>query len=80
MHMNGNPALEAMLKKAAQELGTTPEALQHAAQSGDLSAALKDQGDISQLQQILCDPQAAQDLLNSPQAKRLMELFQSGNQ
>ena len=72
--------LEALLKLAAQRMGTTPQALKDAAQRGDLSslAAGSSGQDAAALQKVLSDPEAAKKLLSTPQAQKLFQMF--GNQ
>ncbi|MEG1426117.1 MAG: hypothetical protein RSC76_00370 [Oscillospiraceae bacterium] len=75
--MNNNQ-LENLLKIAAQRLGTTPEALKKAADSGQMGNLVGGGGEGELLQKVLSDPDAAQKLLSTPQARKLMELL--GNQ
>lgn len=80
MNLN-NDQLEALLKVTAQRMGTTPEALKNAAQTGDLSRMLgqMDQGQSAALQKVLSDPEAARKLLSTPQAQKLLQLFGQGD-
>ena len=57
--------LEALLKLAAQRMGTTPQALKDAAQRGDLShlAGNASGQDAANLRKVLSDPEAAKKLL-----------------
>ena len=73
--------LEALLKLAAQRMGTTPEALQRAAQNGDLSSMLGrlDQNQAAAMEHVLSDPEAAKKLLSTPQAQALLRLLSQGN-
>lgn len=70
--------LEALLKLAAQRMGTTPEALKTAAQNGDLSRMMggMDQNQSAAMQKVLSDPDAAKKLLSTPQAQKLLQMFQ----
>ena len=69
--------LEALLKVAAQRMGTTPQALKAAAQRGDLSSLVA--GSSGQDAAALhSDPEAAKKLLSTPQAQKLFQMF--GNQ
>ena len=72
--------LEAMLRSAAQRMGTTPEALQRAAQNGDLSSMLGrlDQNQAAAMENVLSDPEAAKKLLSTPQAQALLRLWARG--
>ncbi|MFR8125491.1 MAG: hypothetical protein ACLU8J_00845 [Acutalibacter sp.] len=71
--------LEALLKLAAQRMGTTPQALKDAAQRGDLShlAGNASGQDAANLRKVLSDPEAAKKL-PTPQAQKLLQLL--GNQ
>ena len=79
-NMNNNQ-LEALLKLTAQRMGTTPEALKQAAENGDLSKMMgnMDQTQSAAMQKVLTDPDAAKKLLSSPQAQKLLQMFQGGN-
>ena len=72
--------LEALLKLAAQRMGTTPQALKDAAQRGDLShlAGNASGQDAANPRQVLSEPEAAKKLLSTPQAQKLLQLL--GNQ
>lgn len=72
--MNNNQ-MENLLKIAAQRLGTTPDALMNAAQSGQMGNILGNGQEADAFQKVLSDPQAAQKLLSSPQAQKLIELL-----
>ena len=67
--------LEALLKITSQRLGTTPEQLKQAAQSGNLDRMLG-QNEGAALQKVLKDPEAAKKLLSSPQAQKLFQMLQ----
>ena len=71
--------LEALLRLAAQRMGTTPQALKEAAQRGDLShlAGNARGQDAAALQMVLSDPEAAKKLLSTPQAQRLFQLLEN---
>lgn len=73
----GNGQLEALLKMTAQRMGTTPEALKSAAQSGDLSQMIGGMGagESAAMQKVLSDPEAAKKLLSTPQAQKLLNLL-----
>ena len=69
--------LEALLKITAQRLGTTPEQLKQAAQSGNLTNMMG-QNESAALQKVLNDPEAAKKMLSSPQAQKLFQMLQKG--
>ena len=66
--------LEKLLKIASERLGTSPEQLNQGAQQGELSQLISnlDPVDAQSLQRVLNDRDAAQKLLDSPEAKELM--------
>ncbi len=72
--MNNNQ-LENFLQMAAERLGTSPEALKKAAESGQLDKIIGNSQETSEFQRVLSDPEAAKKLLSSPQAQMLFELF-----
>ena len=57
------------------------EALKSAVQKGDLQSALNslDADTAAKVKSVLNDPEAARQLLKSPQAQRLMKMFMKGN-
>lgn len=75
-----NGKLEALLKFAAQRLGSTPEALKEAAQNGDLTQMMSQtnagQAENAAMQQALTDPEAAKKLLATPQAQAIIKMLQ----
>ena len=73
--MNNNQ-MENLLGIMAARLGTTPQALKSAAQSGELDKILgQNTVEASELQRVLSDPEAAKKLLSTPQAQKLLEIF-----
>lgn len=75
-----NTKLEALLKLAAQRLGSTPQALKEAAQNGDLSQVMGHAGqeESAAMQQAMSDPEAAKKLLATPQAQAIIKMLQGG--
>ena len=73
--MNNNQ-LENLLKITASRLGTTPEALKSAAQSGEMGKILGSSPESEQIKKVLSDPEAARKLLSSPEAQKLFNLLQ----
>ena len=78
--MPNNNELEALLKIAAQRLGTNPDTLKNEAQSGELAKLLGNMSanDAAKLQQVLNDKNAANKLLSTPQAQALLEKLMGG--
>ena len=72
--MPNNEELQKLLNVAAQRLGTQPEQL---AENGTLQKMLNNlnANDAAKLQQVLSDKEAANKLLNSPQAQVLLKKF-----
>ena len=71
-NINDNEKIKAMLKFAAEKLGTTPENLKTAAQNGEISNLLKNSQNHS-INAILKDPEKAKKLLSSNEAKNLFK-------
>lgn len=73
--------LEALLRQAAKQLGTSPEQLKQAAQSGKLDRIIggMNAGDAAQFEKVLSDKDAANKLLSTPQAQKLLQML-SGQQ
>ena len=67
--------IDTLLGVAAQRLGTSPEKLRNQLESGsleDVMGALNNSGGSSKLTQLLSNPKAVEQLLNSPQARQLI--------
>ena len=75
--MPNNEELQKLLNVAAQRLGTQPEQLKQQAEHGTLQKMLNNlnANDAAKLQQVLSDKEAANKLLNSPQAQVLLKKF-----
>ena len=69
--------LEALLRQAARQLDTDPEKLKNAAQSGQLDSLIggMDAGDAAKFRQVLSDKDAANKLLSTPQAQKLLKIL-----
>ena len=72
INSSDNEKLKAMLKTAAEKLGTNPENLKAAAQNGEISKLLSSEQNKA-LKEFLSDPEKARKLLLSKQAKDLMK-------
>lgn len=72
--------LNAMLASLSKQLGTTPQNLKKSAQNGQLDQMLQklNAKDTEKLQSVLQNPEAANQLLNSPQAQQLIKLLMGG--
>ena len=75
--MPNNEELQKLLNVAAQRLGKQPEQLKQQAENGTLQKMLNNlnANDAAKLQQVLSDKEAANKLLNSPQAQVLLKKF-----
>lgn len=69
--------LQALLGYASKQLGVSPEQLMRVVQSGNLSN-VTDGDTARKINELAGDPARIQELLNSPQAKELLERFQGG--
>ncbi len=70
-----NNQLESLLKLAATRLGTTPEHLKQAAESGEMSKIIGNGKESEMISKVLSDPNAANKLLSSPQAMQLLKML-----
>lgn len=69
--------LEALLSRAANQLGTTPDTLKQAAQSGELEKIVggMNTNDAEAFKRVLSDKDAANKLLSSAQAQTLIQML-----
>lgn len=67
--------IENLLNTVSNRLGKSPEELQKATQSGDISSILSNLNskDAEKIQNVLSDKDAANKLLSSPQAQSLIK-------
>ena len=76
MSQNPTPAqLQALLQYASKRLGTTPDQLIKTVQSGGLDELARNlsPADAARLQNLTKDKDKAEQLLNSPAARQLLE-------
>ena len=78
--MPNNDELEALLKIAAQRLGTNPEDLKNQAATGNLNKVFSQMSpnDAAKMQQVLSDKDASNKLLSTPQAQALLQQLLGG--
>ena len=69
--------LELLLRQASKQLGVTPQQLINAAQSGQLDSIISgmNAGDADKFRKVLSDPNAANRMLSSPQAQKLLQVL-----
>lgn len=77
MTFQHNDNLNDLIQQAGRSAGVNPNQLKQAVDSGKLDDLLKKMRpqDAQRFQQILSNPQLAQQMLNTPQAKRLIRQF-----
>ena len=83
--MNNNPQmnkarLDMLLSMAGKKLGTDPSKLKSQLEQGAFDAALKgiNQDQAAQINRLLSNPQALEQLLNTPRAKQLLNELMGG--
>lgn len=82
MSQNPTPAkLQALIQYASKRLGTTPDHLMKTVSEGGLDALAKNlsPADAAKLQTLVKDRSQAEQLLNSPAAKQLLERAMNKN-
>ena len=69
--------LELLLRQASKQLGVTPQQLKNAAQSGQLDSIISgmNAGDADKFRKVLSAPNAANRMLSSPQAQKLLQML-----
>ena len=69
--------LELLLRQASKQPGVTPQQLKNAAQSGQLDSIISgmNAGDADKFRKVLSDPNAANRMLSSPQAQKLLQML-----
>ena len=69
--------LELLLRQASKQLGVTPQQLKNAAQSGQLDSIISgmNAADADKFRKVLSDPNAANRMLSSPQAQKLLQML-----
>ncbi len=77
MNSDKSQSLDAMLKKASEQLGTSSEKLKSAASSGKINDLLKNLGpkETQKITNILSNKEAASKLLSTPKAQQLLKKF-----
>lgn len=78
--MPNQKELNAMLDALYKKMGTTPQDLKQSAQNGQLDRIIRslNPNDSQKLQEVLQNPEAANQLLNSPQAQQLIKKLMGG--
>ncbi len=75
--MSDNNNTNKLLEELSHKLGVSGQQLENAAKSGNVKDVLKnmDAKSSQQIESILSDPEKTKEILNSPQARALMKLF-----
>lgn len=83
--MNNNPQvnkarLDMLLSMAGKKLGTDPGKLRSQLERGAFDEALKglDQNQAAQINHLLSNPKALEQMLNTPKAKQLLQELMGG--
>lgn len=76
-----SPNIENLLNTVSNRLGKTPDELQKATRSGDISNILNNLNakDAEKIQNVLSDKDAANKILSSPQAQSLIKKMMGDN-
>lgn len=77
MVYKNNDSINDLLKQAGDKIGTDPAKLKQTIDSGKLDDLVKKMNprDAQKFQEILGNPQLAQQMLNTPQAQMLIKQF-----
>lgn len=78
--MDDNKNMQNILKQMSQQLNLSENELKSAAQKGNANGILKNADNKTQkmANDILSDPQKTKELLESPQAKAIIEMLRKG--
>lgn len=78
--MADNKNMQDMLKQMSQQLNLSENELKSAAKKGNTNSIFKNADSKTQktVEEILNDPQKAKELLESPQAKAIIEMLRKG--
>ena len=74
MTYKNNSQLDDLIRQAGQKAGVDPASLKNTIDSGKLLQKMNPK-DAQRLEQVLGNPQLAQQMLNTPQAKKLIQQF-----
>ncbi len=77
MTYKNNSQLDDLIRQAGQKAGVDPASLKNTIDSGKLDQLLQKMNpkDAQRLEQVLGNPKLAQQMLNTPQAKKLIQQF-----
>ena len=80
VYMADNKNMQDMLKQMSQQLNLSENELKSAAKKGNANSIFKNADSKTQktVEEILNDPQKTKELLESPQAKAIIEMLRKG--
>lgn len=77
MSDNKNININKIINELSKKLGVSSDKIQSAAESGNVNEILKnfDSDNAGKMEDILKDPQKTKEILNSPQAQKLLKML-----
>lgn len=75
--MSDNKNMNKLINELSKKLGVSSDKIQSAAENGNVNEILKssDSSNARKMEDILKDPQKTKEILNSPQAKKLLKML-----
>lgn len=75
--MSDNKNMNKLINELSKKLGVSSDKIQSAAENGNVNEILKssDSSNARKMEDILKDPQKTKEILNSPQAKKLLKIL-----
>ena len=75
--MSDNKNMNKLINELSKKLGVSSEKIQSAAENGNVNEILKssDSSNARKMEDILKDPQKTKEILNSPQAQKLLKML-----
>ena len=75
--MSDNKNMNKLINELSKKLGVSSDKIQSAAENGNVNEILKssDSSNARKMEDILKDPQQTKEILNSPQAQKLLKML-----
>ena len=75
--MSDNKNMNKLINELSKRLGVSQDKIQSAAENGNVNEILKssDSSNARKMEDILKDPQKTKEILNSPQAQKLLKIL-----
>lgn len=75
--MSDNKNMNKLINELSKKLGVSSDKIQSAAENGNVNEILKssDSSNARKMEDILKDPQKTKEILNSPQAQKLLKML-----